>query len=325
MNTDMHDAPDQPTSASCEHGKRALAARLDWNLIRTFVVVADELNLSRAAERLFVTQPAVSQALKRLQSQLGYTLVQRRGPQIALTAAGEEVHRIARGVFADVSSLEMPAGDSLDQVVGRVKLLTVSRMHSRRYNEFLADFHRRYPRVELEIEVLRGHDLLLAMRQNTASFGIGLCRVDTPPIERRLIVPQRYALFCGPPHPLYDRADVDIARLLHEDLVTFTGDYLGDTLSPLTLFREHHGFQGRLAASSSNLEEVCRLIMCGYGIGFLPEGAFRRETENGMLRKLPPEEGLADVDIHLLWNSQRPLRAAETVFRDELLAAFDRP
>ena len=320
----MHDVPDQPTSASCEHGKRALAARLDWNLIRTFVVVADELNLSRAAERLFVTQPAVSQALKRLQSQLGYTLVQRRGPQIALTAAGEEVHRIARGVFADVSSLEMPAGDSLDQVVGRVKLLTVSRMHSRRYNEFLADFHRRYPRVELEIEVLRGHDLLLAMRQNTASFGIGLCRVDTPPIERRLIVPQRYALFCGPPHPLYDRADVDIARLLHEDLVTFTGDYLGDTLSPLTLFREHHGFQGRLAASSSNLEEVCRLIMCGYGIGFLPEDAFRRETETGMLRKLPPEEGLADVDIHLLWNSQRPLRAAETVFRDELLAAFDR-
>ena len=317
---DMSSKNDAPPSG--EHGQRALAARLDWNLIRTFVVVADELNLSRAAERLFVTQPAVSQALKRLQAQLGYALVQRRGPHITLTAAGEEVHRIASGVFADVSSLEMPARDALEQVVGRVKLLSVSRVHSQRYNDFLADFHRRYPRVELEVEVLRGHDVLMALRQNTASFGIGLCRVDTPPIERRLIVPQRYALFCGRPHPLYSSRDVDVSRLLHEDLVTFTGDYLGDTLSPLTLFREHHGFQGRLAASSSNLEEVCRLIMCGYGIGFLPEGAFRRETEAGMLRKLPPQEGLADVDIHLLWNTQRPLRAAETVLRDELLAAF---
>ncbi|MAS09059.1 LysR family transcriptional regulator [Endozoicomonas sp. G2_2] len=319
MDEPTHETP----GSALGHGQRALAARLDWNLIRTYLVVAEELHLSRAAARLFVTQPAVSQAIKRLQGQLGYTLIKRRGPRIALTAAGEEVYRIARSVFVDVSSLEMPARGADEQVVGRVKLLSVSRVHSARYNRFLVDFHRRHPRVELEIEVMRGHDLLLALRQNTASFGIGLCRVPTPQIERRLIIPQRYALFCGQSHRLYAARHIDIDTLLQEDLVTFTGDHLGDTLSPLTLFRENHGFQGRLAASSSNLEEVCRLILCGYGIGFLPEDAFRRETETGLLRKLPPEEGLADVDIHLLWNSERPLRSAEAVFRDELLAAFD--
>jgi DNA-binding transcriptional LysR family regulator len=319
----MKSDPNKAQEPRMPHGQRALAARLDWNLIRTYLVVAEELNISRAAARLFVTQPAVSQAIKRLQSQLGYTLIKRRGPRIALTAAGEEVYRIASGVFADMSSLEMPARGAAEEIVGRVKLLSVSRVHSARYNAFLVEFHRRHPRVELEIEVMRGHDLLLALRQNTASFGIGLCRVDTRQIERRLIIPQRYALFCGQSHRLYAAPDVDIATLLHEDLVTFTGDHLGDTLSPLTLFRENHGFQGRLAASSSNLEEVCRLIMCGYGIGFLPEDAFRREVETGLLRKLPPEDGLADVDIHLLWNSERPLRTAEAVFRDELLAAFD--
>lgn len=304
------------------HGLRALAARLDWNLIRTYLAVAEELSFSRAATRLFVTQPAVSQAIKRLQAQLGYTLIRRRGPRISLTAAGEEVYRIAAGVFAEVSSLEMAASGTSDPIDGRVKLLTVSRVHSARYNQFLIDFHRRHPRVELEVEVMRGHDLLLALRQNTASLGIGLCRVETKMIERRLIIPQRYALFCGRPHRLYRQDDLDVQALLHEDLVTFTGDQLGETLSPLTLFRENHGFQGRLAASSSNLEEVCRLIMCGYGIGFLPEAAFQREVENGMLQKLPPPDGLAEVDIHLLWNRERPMRSAEAVFRDELLAAF---
>lgn len=250
-------------------------------------------------------------------------MIARRGPRISLTAAGEEVYRIASGVFVDVSSLEMPLNGAADQVVGRVKLLSVSRVHSARYNRFLADFHRRHPRVELEIEVRRGHDLLLELRQNAASFGIGLCRVETRQIERRLIIPQRYALFCGQQHWLYDADSVDISTLLHEDLVTFTGDQLGDTLSPLTLFRENHGFQGRLAASSSNLEEVCRLVMCGYGIGFLPEDAFRREVDTGLLRRLPPREGLADVDIYLLWHGARPLREAERVFRDELLAAFE--
>jgi len=318
----MNRIPDTTGHAERSHGLRALAARLDWNLIRTYLAVAEELSFSRAATRLFVTQPAVSQAIKRLQAQLGYKLIRRRGPRISLTAAGEEVYRIAAGVFAEVSSLEMPASGAAEQVVGRVKLLTVSRVHSARYNQFLIDFHRRHPRVELEVEVMRGHDLLLALRQNTATLGIGLCRFDTRMIERRLIIPQRYALFCGRPHRLYRHNDVDIQTLLHEELVTFTGDQLGETLSPLTLFRENHGFRGRLAASSSNLEEVCRLIMCGYGIGFLPEAAFQREVENGMLQKLPPPDGLAQVDIHLLWNRERPMRSAEAVFRDELLAAF---
>ncbi|MES1926597.1 LysR family transcriptional regulator [Salinisphaera sp. T31B1] len=314
---------DRPAESSISvPARRTLAARLDWNLVRTYRVVAEECHLSRAAERLFVTQPAVSQAIKRLQTQLGYTLIRRRGPRISLTPAGEEVYRIARAVFADMSSLEMPIEGVAEQVVGRVKLLSVSRVHSVAYNEFLIDFHRRHPRIELEVEIMRGHDVLMAVSQNTASMGIGLCRVDTPPIERRLLIPQRYALFCGPPHRLFEAADIDIAALRHEDLVTFIGDQLGDTLSPLTLFRENHGFQGRLAASSSNLEEVCRLIMCGYGIGFLPEHAFRREVSLGMLRKLPPEAGLADVDIQLLWHRERPMRPAESLFRDELLTAF---
>lgn len=310
-------------SGTVAHGKRSLAARLDWNLIRTYLVVAEELNLSRAAERLFVTQPAVSQAIKRLQAQLGYALIKRRGPRIALTAAGEEVYRIAGAVFSDVSSLEMPAIGDTDRILGRVKLLCVSRVHSARYNRFLVGFHRRHPRVELEVDVLRGHDLIGALRQNTASLGIGLCRLPVDKLERRLIIPQRYALFCGRPHPLFDRDPIEVEALTHEDLVTFTGDKLGDTLSPLTLFREQHGFKGRVVASSSNLEEVCRLIICGYGIGFLPEGAVEQEVASGVLHRLPPAGGVADVDIHLLWNRERPMRAAERVFRDELLSAFD--
>ena len=114
MDEPTHETP----GSALRHGQRALAARLDWNLIRTYLVVAEELHLSRAAARLFVTQPAVSQAIKRLQGQLGYTLIKRRGPRIALTAAGEEVYRIARSVFVDVSSLEMPARGADEQWSG---------------------------------------------------------------------------------------------------------------------------------------------------------------------------------------------------------------
>ncbi|CAE6851711.1 HTH-type transcriptional regulator ArgP [Paraburkholderia aspalathi] len=74
---------------------RFLNDRLDWNLLRTFLVIMQERSVSRAAARLHLTQPAVSQALKRLEDTLGRNLIQRRGPHFEPTRAGEEVYRIA--------------------------------------------------------------------------------------------------------------------------------------------------------------------------------------------------------------------------------------
>jgi DNA-binding MarR family transcriptional regulator len=69
--------------------------RLDWNLLRTFRVIGQELSISRAAARLHLTQPAVSQALRRLEEQLDCQLIARRGPRFDLTEAGQRIFAIA--------------------------------------------------------------------------------------------------------------------------------------------------------------------------------------------------------------------------------------
>jgi DNA-binding transcriptional LysR family regulator len=73
---------------------RLLNDRLDWNLLRTFRVIGQELSISRAAARLHLTQPAVSQALKRLEEQLGRQLIARRGPRFVLTEMGEQLFQL---------------------------------------------------------------------------------------------------------------------------------------------------------------------------------------------------------------------------------------
>src|ERR1700734_2638834 len=85
---------------------RFLNDRLDWNLLRTFLVIMQERSVSRAAARLHLTQPAVSQALKRLEDTLGRNLIQRRGPHFEPTRAGEEVYRIASDIYGHMSRLE---------------------------------------------------------------------------------------------------------------------------------------------------------------------------------------------------------------------------
>ncbi|HBK52272.1 MAG TPA: LysR family transcriptional regulator, partial [Pseudomonas sp.] len=185
---------------------RLLNDRLDWNLLRTFRVIGQELSISRAAARLHLTQPAVSQALKRLEEQLGRQLIARRGPRFVLTEMGEQLFQLAGEVYGQMSQigglLEQPA----DELVGKVRLLMISRIVSERFDDFLANLHRQHPRVELEIDVMRSSDIVAALQEKTATAGLSLNRRAQPRLEQRLFLRQRYALFCGKHHALFGTA-----------------------------------------------------------------------------------------------------------------------
>lgn len=296
--------------------RRFLNDRLDWNLLRTYLVIGHEGSISRAAARLHLTQPAVSQALKRLEDQLGCALILRRGPRFALTETGEEVLRIAGDIYGNVSRLGAALETPAETVAGKVRLLTISRVQSRCYDDFLADFHQRFPRVELEIEVMRSSDIISSLLQKTATLGLGLCRIPQAKLEQRILLHQRYAFFCGRRHHLFGRTDLNLSDLQGENFVSFTSDQIGGSLSPLTVFRDQQGFTGRIVASSPSLEEIRRLVCAGYGIGCLPEHVVANDLAAGELWRLPPGEGVTDVDVHLLWNREQRMTQAETVMLD---------
>jgi DNA-binding transcriptional LysR family regulator len=292
--------------------------RLDWNLLRTYLVIMRERSLSRAAARLHVTQPAVSQALRRLEETLERKLIERRGPYFAPTQAGEEVYRIASDIYGNISRLETELDDRTEDINGSIRLLTISRIESPVYDEFLADFHRAYPRIDLQIEVMRSSDIISSLLQKTATAGLGLCRTPNEKLEMRCFLRQRYAIFCGRHHRLFGKSTLTMDDLLAENFVSFTSDQIGDSLSPLTVFRDQKGFTGRIVASSPSLDEVRRLIFAGYGIGCLPEHIVRDDIAQQRLWRLPPEEGLVDVDVHLLWLRERKMNAADHAFIDSM-------
>lgn len=292
--------------------------RLDWNLLRTFRVIGQELSISRAAARLHLTQPAISQALKRLEEQLGCQLIARRGPRFALTEAGEQIFAIAGEMYGQVSQLSSALQQPGDEVIGKVRLLMISRIVSERFDRFLADFHRDHPRVDLEIDVMRSSDIVAALLEKTASLGLSLNRRPQPRLEQRLFLRQRYAFYCGCNHALFGRESLSESDLQSENFVSFTSDQIGGMLSPLTIFRDQQGFSGRIVASSPSLEEVRRLVIAGYGLGCLPEHVVAEDEQKGLLWRLPPHEGAADVDIHLLWNREQKMSRAETVFIERL-------
>jgi len=306
------------------HMNALLTDRLDWNLLRTFMVIMQERSISLAAARLHLTQPAVSLALKRLEEAVGHQLITRRGHSFGPTAAGMEAYAIACEIYGQVSRLQTELNDKADDVTGSVRLLSVSRLDCPAYDDFLAEFHRSYPRIDLQVEVLRSSDIISALLRNAATAGVSLCRLPEEHLERKLFMRQRYAIFCGRHHPLFGRRSLEIKDLLDENSVAFTTELLGEHLSPLTVFRETHGFTGRTVAVSSSLDEVRRLIYAGYGIGCLPEHMVQQDIQQQRLWRLPPEEGVADIDIFLLWQHARKMTAAERVFLDSVQRALPR-
>ncbi|WP_153102235.1 LysR family transcriptional regulator [Paraburkholderia hayleyella] len=294
--------------------------RLDWNLLRTYLVIVQERSISRAAARLHVTQPAVSQALKRLEDTLGRKLIERRGAQFDPTQAGTEVYRIASDIYSNISRLETELDARAQDITGSIRLLSVSRIESPAYDAFLAGFHRAHARIDLHIEVMRSSDIISSLLQKTATAGLGLCRNPVEKLETRIFLRQRYAIFCGPHHRLFGQTQLTMSDLLTENFVSFTSDQIGDSLSPLTVFRDQKGFTGRIVAASPSLDEVRRLIYAGYGIGCLPEHIVCDDLAQQRLWRLPPEDGLVDVDVNLLWHRERKMSTAEQTF----LESFER-
>ena len=303
--------------------RRVLNDRLDWSLLRTFLFIGQEGSISKAAARLYITQSAVSQALKRLEEQLGATLILRRGQRFDLTGTGEEVLRIAADIYGNVSRIGAALGEERDSVVGKVRLLSVSRVESSAYDGYLAEFHRRFPRVEIEVEVLRSADILSALQKRSATLGLGLCRRVPPRLAQRRLVPQRYAFFCGRPHRHFGVKGLTVDDLRGESFVSFTSDQIGGNLSPLAIFRDQQGLEGRVVASSSSVDEVRRLVCAGFGIGCLPEHLAADDVARGVLWRLPPDDGVIDADIHVLWNREQKMSSAELAFLEGLAALAD--
>jgi DNA-binding transcriptional LysR family regulator len=235
-----------------------------------------------------------------------------------------KIFALAGEMYGHVSqvsnTLQMPG----DEVIGKVRLLMISRIVSASFDNFLTQFHRNHPRVDLEVDVMRSSDIVSALLEKTATLGLSLNRRLQPRLEQRLFQRQRYVFFCGRNHPLYGRTDLTQSDVQQENFVSFTSDQIGGMLSPLTIFRDQQGFSGRIVASSSSLEEIRRLVIAGIGLGCLPEHVVVEDVANGLLWRVPPLEGVADVDIHLLWNREQRMSRAETVFIEGLAAGLEK-
>jgi len=294
--------------------KNSFPWSLDWNLLRTFMVVVEQGGITPAANYLGLKQPTISNAITRLEKSLDCNLLNRRPNYFEITEMGHILHSECSSLFGTISQLPGILTNEKDFVTGHISLKMASHVISSHFDEALENFNKRFSNVTYSIEVLKSTEVANRVRQNRATIGICLLHNSEPRLGSKVLFRESFGLFCGPKHRLFGKNETKLSQLQGEDSVAFLKDIETGPLYYISQLRERALLKRQLKGISTNFSELRRMIITNIGIGSLPIHAAKRDVDDGKLWQLPPYSKLPIVDVYLLTNPSRKYNSAETIF-----------
>jgi len=237
-----------------------------------FVAVAEEGQFTRAAIRVSVAQPAISVQIRRLERELGESLLHRDQRGVTLTAAGEAFIPHARAALAAVERARDTIASMRGLLNGRLRI-GMSRPVDYRLAETLGEFHRAHPAIEITLTEQHNEPLLQALSNgdlDAAVLGIGGTPLP-PQIHTRVISAEPLVLGVRRDHPLGHRTAITLDQLRDEQMITLThGSGLRALLDDAC---REVGFTPRVTGETGELAALAELAAEGLGVAILPRSA----------------------------------------------------
>ncbi len=238
--------------------------------LRYFVTVAEELHFGRAAERLFISQPPLSQQIQQLERELGVSLFARTSRRVTLTPAGEAFLREARQVLAGVDTAISAAQRAAR---GETGWLGIGFAASATYDllpAVLHDFREQFPDVALSLMELNAAEQTEALRSH--SIHVGFARPYVAEAEIVVGATLQEPLLAALPqaHPLAPRDALDLTELTGEPFVSFPELPAPSYAQFVRRVCEEAGFLPRVVQEVREMQTAISLVAAGIGIALLP-------------------------------------------------------
>lgn len=296
---------------------------IETRLLRQFIAVAEELNFRRAAERLHMAQPPLSQAILRLEDMLAYPVFERSNRKVSLTPAGTAFLATARQVLVSLEDGVAAARRVAQGIEGHVRLgfihitpyaHVLAALRAFRADSPAVQFTLREASTQQQVEWLERGEIDIALLRAPGRSTPGL-RFERLSGEDILV-----ALPTG--HRCAGQAKVDLAQLAQDDFVASPrelGQGFHDQLASLCL---HAGFVPRVVQQARRLQTVLGLVAAGFGVALLP--ASLAASMPAGVAMLPLHGGavpepLRQLDLYLAWDPRR-----DCPVRERLLAQLRR-
>lgn len=186
---------------------------MDERLLRYFVVAVEEGNVTRAAERLSISQPALSQQLRRLERDLSAVLLERSKRGVTLTSAGQAFLPYARRVLQELHEARLVMSEVEGLERGHLTIGTVQSVNINLMPRVVAEFGRRYPGVSINIRELASDQIEPQLARGQFDVGIGFLWEHQPDFVTEPLFTEELMLVVPDTHPLWSRREVEVREL----------------------------------------------------------------------------------------------------------------
>ena len=284
--------------------------------MQTFIEVARQRSVSKAAERLFVTQPAVSMQIRQLEDAFGLPLIEPMGRNIRLTNAGEAFLTYASAAMGQLKDLEALMAEHVGMKQGRIDLAVVS---TAKYfiPMLLVRFGKQFPGIHIQLRIDNRENILGLMARNEADLVVMGRAPGTMDCQATPFATNPLSIVAAPDHALVRRKHLPFSALgEHRFVVREQGS--GTRAAMERLFAQHQTAMDVVMEMPSN-ETIKQAVMAGMGLSFLSLRTVRHELASGHLA-LVDIEGMPMVgNWYITHLSHKKLSPAARAFREFLI------
>jgi DNA-binding transcriptional LysR family regulator len=284
---------------------------MDFEQLKTFLEVWRQKSFSRAAERLGITQPAVSAQIRSLETEAGERLFDRKGGKITFTAAGRVFEPFAERAVESQRHVLMMIAEQRRSPRGEISLSAQESTSLYVLPKVFAEFQRQYPKVGLRIVRGERSQTLESLLNREVDFGV----VSLPVKDKRFMVETIHEdeLLLAVPrgHPLAGVTNPEPRDLVkHRILLPKVGRQRERLLN---IFRMHD-VQPQTFMEVESSELMKRFVIAGLAIGFLPAMMIAEERQSGQIEVVPTASIRFSRDLGLLYLKEKTLTRAAMAF-----------
>ena len=260
---------------------------INLEILQMFADLVEAGSFSRAAEKNFVSQSAVSQRLRTLERDYGQTLIDRgqgRG-RVSPTPAGRMLYEGARTLLQSAAGLDAQMRELSDEVAGTVRVATVYSVGLHALPPRLKPFLAAHPRVNVHLEYEQTDKVYDDVASGLLDVGIVACPTAKRGLEVIPFAEEEMVVICAPEHPLAGQVEVTLKQLDGLPFIGFADDIPTRRLVDDRL--RAAGARVRMVTTFDNVETIKNLVEIGSGISILPADTVRQETRSGTLAARP--------------------------------------
>jgi DNA-binding transcriptional LysR family regulator len=286
---------------------------MDFDQLETFLEVARNLSFSRAAEKRFRTQPAISAQIRAMEEEVGARLLDRTGGKVSITAAGK-VFLVYVESALEARRAAMRAVAEADRVPGGEIVVAANEgscLHI--LPEVFAEFKRNYPDIGITVKRSETREVLEAVVDNSADFGVAAMPVTDKRITAVTIHKDELMVIVPTGHPLASFKEIKVSQIADYPLLL---PKTGRTRDSIDRMFEERNMKPNVSMELDSSELLKRFVSAGVGIGFCPYSNALGDLRLGIIAIIRLADAQIRRDMALVFRKDKALSRAALAFID---------